>query len=109
MLETSMGMEQHVQQSSQKTYVPAIVLPRATLKNSLQRLPVTVKGARDHVCGAAQRVGYTGHSDDDLAIYRLKVKFGKNFSTITLPGFFVIEDGIFQSYEQWCSNRKTEK
>ena len=99
-------MNQHLQAQSQQTYVPALVLSQFTLKHSLQKFPVAVKGATDHICGTAQRVGYTGNSGDDLAIYRLKVKLGKNFSTITLPGFFVVEDGVFINYEQWCRNRE---
>ena len=101
-------MKHHLQAPTQQTYVPAVVLSQFTLKHSLQKLPVAVKGALDHICGVAQRVGYTGNSDDDLAVYRLKVKIGKNLSTITLPGFFVVEDGIFQDYEQWCRNREAK-
>lgn len=57
----------------------------------------------------AQRIGYTGNRDDDLAIYRLKIKPGADLPTITLPGFFVIEDGIFKDYEQWCDSRKAKR
>jgi len=65
-----------------------------------------MRKAPELICGFAQRVGYTGSQDKDLAIYRLKVKPGKDLSTVTLPGFFVIENGVFLDYEQWCQNRE---
>ena len=101
-------MNQHVQAQSQFMYIPAVALPQFTLKHSLQRIPIALKGALDDICGTAQRVGYTGSKDEDLAVYRLKVKVGKNPTTITLPGFFVVENGTFTNYEQWCRNREAK-
>lgn len=101
-------MNHHVQAQFQHMYIPAVTLPQFTLKHSLQKIPVAIKGAIDDICGTAQRVGYTGSKDEDLAVYRLKVKLGKNLTTITLPGFFVVEDGIFTNYEQWCRNREAK-
>jgi hypothetical protein len=101
-------MDHRLQAPSQLTFVPAVALTQVTLRHSLQRIPVAVTGKLDHICGVAQRVGYTGNRDDDLAMYRLKVKVSKGLPTITLPGFFVIEDGIFKNYEQWCHSRGTK-
>jgi hypothetical protein len=94
---------------AQLTYAPAITITDATLRHSMQKLPLIIVGKPDRICGMAQRIGYTGNKDDDLAIYRLKIKVGEDKVTITLPGFFVIEEGIFKDYEQWCDNRKTKR
>lgn len=88
-------------QHERRHYAPAVLIHHLTVRHSLSRVPVTMKGGPDHICGTAQRVGYTGKQDHDLAIYRLKIKPGPKFSTITLPGFFVIENGVFVDYEQW--------
>ena len=102
-------MDHHLQTAAQLTYVPAVALTQATLRHSLQKIPLIVPGEPDRIYGVAQRVGYTGNRDEDLAIYRLKVKASKDLPTITLPGFFVIEDGIFTDYEQWCDNKKAKR
>ncbi len=99
-------MNQHLQAPAQLTYIPAVAITHVTLRHSLQKVPVVVAGEPERTCGVAQRVGYTGNGDEDLAIYRLKIKAGDDLPTITLPGFFVIEDGIFKNYEQWCDDRK---
>jgi hypothetical protein len=49
------------------------------------------------VCSVAQRIGYTGMHDDDLAIYRLKVK-EKAVLRRTLADIFVVKDGMFTVY-----------
>jgi len=106
LLERWENMNHHLQAPAQLTYVPAVAITHVTLRHSLQKIPVVVAGEPGRVCGFAQRVGYTGNRDEDLAIYRLKIKGGEDLPTITLPGFFVIEDGIFKNYEQWCDLRK---
>lgn len=101
-------MNQHAQaplQPSQQTYISVVAISRITLKHSLYRLPIATADAPDHICGVAQRVGYTGKQDNDLAIYRLKVKTGNNLPVMTLPGFFVLEQGVFVDYEQWCAKQ----
>ncbi|MFL5627056.1 MAG: hypothetical protein ACJ788_15860 [Ktedonobacteraceae bacterium] len=85
----------------QQTYIPVIALASATLRHSLRRLEIATIHTPDHVCGMAQRIGYTGGQANDLAIYRLKVKGRNIISSITLPGFYVIENGVFVEYEQW--------
>ena len=95
-------------QPSQQTYIPIIAIARITLKHTLYRLPIAMKDAPDHICGTAQRVGYTGTQQNDLAIYRLKVKTVSHLPVITLPGFFVLEQGIFVDYEQWCASQQAK-
>lgn len=109
LLERRETMNYHLQTPDQLTYVPAIAITHVTLRHSLQRIPVIITGQPDRICGMAQRIGYTGNRDDDLAIYRLKIKPGNDLPTITLPSFFVIDDGIFKDYEQWCDSRKTQR
>lgn len=102
-------MNQARQTQAQQTYVPAFAIAHVTFKHSLQKLPIATLNAPEHICGAAQCVGYTGNQEHDLAIYRLKVRTGDNkFPVITLPGFFVIDDGIFMDYEQWCCNEEAK-
>ena len=92
----------------QTIYIPGIPVDRATLKHSLNRLPVALLKQPDHICGEARRVGYTGKEDQDLALYRLKIKANKGLPTITLPGFFIIENGIFRDYEHWYQNTEND-
>ena len=94
-------MNQQRQELFQQSYVPAVAMAHATLRYSLPRLPVALQTEPDRICGFAQRVGYTGNQDTDLAIYRLKIKAVHNIPTITLPNLFVIENGVFVDYEQW--------
>jgi hypothetical protein len=84
-----------------QTYIPYIAMMSATLRGSLRRLEVAAMSAPEQICGTAQRVGYTGNQLQDLAIYRLKVKGSNGCSQVTLPGFYVIENGAFVEYEQW--------
>jgi len=97
-------MSQHLQGLSETIYVPAINIRTATFRHSLSRVQVASINAPGHVCGVAQRVGYTGSQDQDLAIYRLKIKTDNHLATM-LPGFFVIKEGVFLDYEQWCQNK----
>ena len=101
-------MEPKTQAPAEKIYIPVITLNNATFRYSLSKVQVAKLQAPEQVCGIAQRVGYTGSQDKDLAVYRLKVKSGNNLPTITLPGFFVIENGVFVDYEQWCRNQEVK-
>ncbi|HTK05556.1 MAG TPA: hypothetical protein VL485_00150 [Ktedonobacteraceae bacterium] len=85
----------------QNHYIPAIAIQQATLKHSSGRLAVATKTAPDQICGEARRVGYTGKTENDLALYRLKIKPGHGQPTTTLPGFYIINGGLFLDYEQW--------
>lgn len=92
--------------SSEIAYVPLFALPNATFKHSLAKVQVVTMHEPDHICGIAQRVGYTGKHESDLAMYRLKVRSGNEPSTVTLPGFFVINNGVFIDYESWCKSQE---
>lgn len=95
-------------QPPQQTYVPVVAIGRITLKHSLYRLPIATTVAPDSICGVALRVGYTGRQENDLAIYRLKIKIGNNLPVMTFPGFFVLEQSVFVDYEQWCANSRVK-
>jgi hypothetical protein len=87
---------------AQQIYLPAIHDASPVFEHSLRSVPIIVSDAPDIVCGIAYRIGSTGKSRSDLAMYRLKLKISlASLRTATLPGFFVIEDGIFVEYEQW--------
>ena len=101
-------MEPQTQATFENVYIPATSIGSATFRHSLSKVQVAIRKAPELICGFAQRVGYTGSQDKDLAIYRLKVKPGKDLPTVTLPGFFVIENGVFLDYEQWCQKREVD-
>ncbi|HTI13053.1 MAG TPA: hypothetical protein VL461_00585 [Dictyobacter sp.] len=94
-------MNEHMPASSRNMYIPAVSILRATLRYSANKLPVATMNTPDQICGEARRIGYTGKQAHDLALYRLKVRPGKGASTITLPGLYILDDGLFQDYEQW--------
>jgi hypothetical protein len=94
-------MQQKIQISTQAVFIPKLPVERITAKHTLGRLEVATKSEPDRICGTARRVGYTGKEADDLAIYRVKIKTGKERSFFTIPRLFVVKDGIFQDYEQW--------
>ena len=84
--------------SSQQTYIPAVTISSATFKHSWGKLPVATTGAPERVCGEARRIGYTGKSENDFAIYRLKIKHDNGLPTVTLPNLYIIKDGLFVEY-----------
>lgn len=92
--------------SPEIVYIPLFAMLNATFKHSLAKIQVAAMQAPDHICGTAQRVGYTGNRESDLAMYRLKVRNGNERSTVTLPGFFVINNGVFIDYESWCKSQE---
>lgn len=94
-------MKERISLSDQHTYIPSVAIIRATLKYSANKLPVSTLSNPEQICGEARRIGYTGKLDSDLALYRLKIKMGKEYPTLTLPGLYIIEEGFFQDYEQW--------
>jgi hypothetical protein len=99
-------MPQEPASSPQQVYTPAVGINRITVKHAMGKVFVTSTDDPDHVCGIARRIGYTGKSDNDLAIYRLKVRVEPASQVMTLPKLFVVEGGIFVEYEQWCLNSK---
>ena len=99
-------MEFQRQAGFENVYIPATNMGSATFRYSLSKVQVAIRNAPELICGFAQRVGYTGSQDKDLAVYRLKVKPGIDLPIVTLPGFFVIENGAFHEYEQWRQKRE---
>lgn len=81
-------------------YLPALVPILGTVANSLRKIKIATREAPEVVCGFAQRVGYTGTLQTDLAIYRLRIKFSPDLLAVTLTNFFVLENGIFRVYER---------
>jgi hypothetical protein len=71
------------------------------LRHSWLKIPIATAASPDRICGEARRIGYTGKTDSDLALYRLKIKLGGGHPTMTLPSLYVVMDGVFQDYEQW--------
>jgi hypothetical protein len=61
---------------------------------------IALREAPEHACGAAFRIGYTSSQETDLAIYRLKIKPASGKPLVALPGLYILEEGIFQEYEQ---------
>ncbi|HET8841688.1 MAG TPA: hypothetical protein VFN35_09485 [Ktedonobacteraceae bacterium] len=92
-------MDVYQQALPQPIYQPAIVPIPGTLKHSLRKMLIARVDSPDRVCGAAQRVGYTGSQQTDLAIYRLHIKPDYQHMAVTLDGFFVLNKGIFCLYE----------
>jgi hypothetical protein len=99
-------MERQSMPLRQATYVPAVSINQITAKHAMGKVFIALATAPDHICGIARRIGYTGNQDNDLAIYRLKVKIGQGSSVVTLPNLFVVEGGMFVDYEEWCLNSK---
>ncbi|GAC1629281.1 MAG: hypothetical protein NVS4B7_18120 [Ktedonobacteraceae bacterium] len=93
------NMDPNLQAYVQQKYLPAVVPIVGTVKHSARKIAVALLAAPERICGVALRVGYTGTLETDLAIYRLKIRPAPDLPPAALPGFFVLEEGIFQAYE----------
>jgi hypothetical protein len=102
-------MNQKLALPPQQTYIPAVAIRRATLKHSWSRLPVATLSAPQSICGEARRIGYTGKCDNDLALYRLKIKHAEHLPTMTLPGLYIIDQGCFLDYDLWQNTQQSGK
>ncbi len=101
-----MKHKQDLPQAPQQIYMPATSDISPIYEQSLRSFPIVARDNPDRICGVARRVGHTGRGEHDLAIYRLKLKVDfASFKTATLPGFFVIENGVFVPYEEWLSRQ----
>jgi hypothetical protein len=85
---------------TQSRYLPAVIHVPGTVKSSLKKVVIATRESPAYACGAAFRVGYTGSLATDLAIYRLKIKPAFDKPLVTLPGLYVLEEGLFRRYEQ---------
>lgn len=92
-------MPENILSEGRTTYIPAVSITRATLKHSWGRIPVATTSDPETICGEARRIGYAGKDDGDLALYRLKIKQSQRLPTITLPGLYVLDEGMFRDYE----------
>lgn len=101
-------MNQELVSQPQQTYISAIAICRATLKHSWGRLPVVTFSEPKSVCEEARRIGYTGKYDNDLALYRLKIKHADHLPTMTLPGLYIIDQGHFLDYDLWQRSQQSE-
>ena len=85
----------------QETYIPTVAIAQITAQHTMGRIPIALADKPECVCGTARRVGYTGVGDNDLAIYRLKVKEDANAHAMMLPMLFVVDGGLFVDYNMW--------
>jgi len=90
----------------QETYRPFVAIVQITALHTMGRVAIALADKPDCVCGMARRIGYTGMRDNDLAIYRLKVKEHANANAIMLPTLFVVDEGLFVEYEVWQEKNK---
>ena len=83
----------------QPVYVPATVnMPSGPLLD-LIRFPIALQETPDQICGTARRVGHAQIAGQRQVLYRLKRKrMFASRKTATLPGFFLLVNGIFVPY-----------
>jgi hypothetical protein len=98
--------------SIQQTYLSAVVPIIGTLKHSLRKVALVRFEVLNQACGVAQRVGYTGTWETDMAIYRLRVRQSPDHQAVVLPGpasFFVLEEGVFRAYHDVSEHHQHER
>jgi hypothetical protein len=90
-----------------QTYIPFAESPLLEKGGLFRKLLVATTKTPDQVCGTAWRVGRVDRYQEEIAIYRLKIKaqLSNRLTTITLPGFFVLEQGEFIPWEHWRDAR----
>ena len=90
-----MQFEENLLHPSQMTYIAfdATTSPKG-------KIPIATQSDPQKRCGIARRIGYTGSSRNDLALYRLKLNTSRLTLTIMLPGYYVLEHGIFRDSQQ---------
>jgi len=103
--------EQEIKKESEQVYIPAAEegVPDTVLLQMV-RLPIALKEAPTQVCGTARRVGQVYIDGKKQALYRLKLK--KPFAgrkTATLPGFFLLTEGLFVPYDPTNEEQKQER
>lgn len=66
-----------------------------------RRIAIALQNKPGEVCGLAYRIGRTGKGDGDSALYRLRLNANlASFGKTTLPGLFILENGVFVEYVQ---------
>jgi len=90
-----MQLEENSIQTTQMTYIAfdATTPPKG-------KIPIAAQSDPQKMCGLARRIGYTGSSHNAFALYRLKLHTSRSTIMETLPGYFVLERGVFRDYTQ---------
>jgi hypothetical protein len=102
-------MQEHSEPSrpAQHIYIPALDVD---VPDSLKKLPIARLHAPKRSCGIAQRIGHTSDRDDAQPIYRLKIKEKTaRWQSITLPGFFLLQNNRFVKWEPSVSETPSVK
>lgn len=88
-------------------YIPLAEPPLLEKGGIFRKLLIATMKTPDQACGTAWRVGRVDGYQEEIAIYRLKIKvrLSNRSQTITLPGFFVLEQGHFIPWEHWRDTR----
>ncbi len=90
----------------QEMYRPVVAIAQITARHTMGRIAIALADEPDCVRGMARRVGYTGTHDNDLAIYRLKVRENAESNATMLPTLFVVDGGLFVDYDVWQKKRE---
>ena len=88
-------------------YRPVGPITQITARHTMGRVLIALADKPEQVCGVARRIGYTGTHDNDLAIYRLKVREHENANAMTLSTLFVVDGGLFVDYHVWQQQRES--
>lgn len=99
-------MQEQAKGLLQQIFVPTPPIQSITTKHTMGKIQVAPLKQPETICGIAHRVGYTGKGNEDLAIYRLKIKTDHSKIFITLPSIFVVENGVFIDYNTWHSSQQ---
>lgn len=88
-----------IRQQHKRTYVPATVEAPDGFKRLKSNIPLALQETPNSICGLARRVGWTHEGSAKEAIYRLKLQARLlGASNATIPGFFVLKDGVFVEF-----------
>ena len=87
-------------QMTEQIYIPTHVTIPLDHLYLLKTIPLALQSNPDQVCGVAHRVGYTYRANIKQPMYRLKLRQNlASKKTATLPGFYILVDGVFVRYE----------
>ncbi len=82
---------------TQPLYVPVTITTHLQYSPLKRTIPLAAFHSPDRICGKAFRVGYVLGTGEKQALYRLRLSHvGRTGAT--LPGFFLIVDGVFVPY-----------
>ena len=92
--------------TTEPTYIAALCPTDAEFPAFLRKVAFATRENPDDICGVALQVGRAGTGKSDPPIYRLKLKASLGLKSLVLPGFFVLNRGVFIPCEQWKRHRK---